>query len=324
MILAFVGVKMIISQRGTTSRRGSRCRSSPDRSLAASTSSCSLQADRARRASPTTEPPPPDDVGRAGTSRRRAHPRSLTRHGDRRRRHRSAPGDRVDRRRRSSSTSRCDGSGATGSGLCPFHAEKSAVVQRPRARPAGTSASAAARRATCSRSSRRSTRRLRRRGRAPRGQGRHAAHVHDAGQGKERQRRKRSSRRWTTAVDWYHRRLLDIARRPPGPRLPAQSGARRRRGPPVPARLGARRLGRAAPRCRRRWRAAAQHRPGVHQPARPDAGRLPGPGAVPDLLRHREAVAFGGRVLPGSDRSGEVQELAGDADLRQVARRSTA
>ena len=36
-----------------------------------------------------------------------------------------------------------------------------------------------------------------------------------------------------------------------------------------------------------------------------------------------EPVAFGGRILPGLGRSGEVQELGGDVDLRQVAARCT-
>ena len=59
-------------------------------------------------------------------------------------------------------------------------------------------------------------------------------------------------------------------------------------------------------------------RAGVHEPAQPHAGRVPGPGAVPDLLRHRRG---GGHRRPDPARvrrPGEVQELAGDADLRQV------
>ena len=65
-------------------------------------------------------------------------------------------------------------------------------------------------------------------------------------------------------------------------------------------------------------RAAAGDRPGVHQPAQPHAGRLPGAGAVPDLLRLRRGRGDRRAGAAGLDRSGEVQELAGDADLRQV------
>ncbi len=104
-----------------------------------------------------------------------------------------------------------------------------------------------------------------------------------------------------------------------GARLPAQPRARGRRRPAVPARLGARRLGRAGRGARGSSRELLRDdRAGVHEQCRPDAGRVPGPRAVPDLLRERRR---GGVRRPGParlDRSGEVQELAGDADLRQV------
>ena len=105
------------------------------------------------------------------------------------------------------------------------------------------------------------------------------------GQTRERARRKRLVEAMGTAVEWYHRTLLED---------PAAREARdylRSRGlsgevaQDVQARLGARRLGRARPWFGHRRRAAAGHRSGVHQSARPHAGRVPGAGAVPDLLR---------------------------------------
>ena len=108
-----------------------------------------------------------------------------------------------------------------------------------------------------------------------------------SGQSAERQRRKRLVEAMATAVEWYHRAAARRSRRPSGSRLPAQPRSARRRRQAVQARLGAGRVGRARPAVRHRQRAAARHRAGVRQPHRADAGRLPRPRPVPDLLRHR-------------------------------------
>ena len=138
------------------------------------------------------------------------------------------------------------------------------------------------------------------------------------GQSRERAQRKQLVEAMATAVEWYHQRLLeDPAARAARDYLRSR-GLERRRRPPVQARLGARRLGRAGPAVGHRRRAAAGDRAGVRQPAQPAAGRPAGAGAVPDLLRHRRG---GGHRRPHParlGRPGEVQELAGDADLRQV------
>ena len=138
------------------------------------------------------------------------------------------------------------------------------------------------------------------------------------GQSRERAERKRLVEAMATAVDWYHRRLLDDPAARVGARLPAVAWARRRRRPPVQARLGARRLGRPGQGRRHRARAAAHDRAGVRQPPRPHAGLAAGAGAVPDLQRERRGGGDRRARPAGLRRPGEVQELAGDADLLQV------
>ena len=122
------------------------------------------------------------------------------------------------------------------------------------------------------------------------------------GQSRERAQRKRLVEAMETAVEWYHQRLLEDPAARAGPRLPAVAGPGRRRRPPVQARLGARRLGRA-----------------VAPGSGIDGELLRATGLAFDNRRNRlqdalrarvlfpifsdtgEAVAIGGRVLPGSD-----------------------
>ena len=267
---------------------------------------------------PSTDPPAPATARaeRPGTS---AHGRRGTRRGDRRRRHRAPEGDGVDRRRRRRGRRSCARSAATSSGCARSTPRRSPSFnvreETGRYRCFG-----------CDQSGRRlhvrpadPPRRLRRRRRVPRRQGRHAAHLHDAGQSAERQRRKRLVEAMSTAVEWYHERLLNdptAGRRATTCAAAASTGDDR---PAVQARLGARRLGRPGQAVRHRRRAAAHHRAWRSRTA---AGRMQ------DAFRARvlfpifsdsgEAVAIGGRSPARVHRSGEVQELAGDADLRQV------
>ena len=185
-------------------------------------------------------------------------------------------------------------------------------------RPASTSASAAARRATSSRSCGRSSTSTSwapwsgwRPGPASSCATRRRARA------RSRQRRTRLVEAMGKAVEWYHERLLDGARRPAGPRLPAHAGHQRRR-----RRAGTSSAGR--PTTGTRWSAlrlpddvAARHRPRLPQPPRPAAGRLPRPGAVPDLRRRRRRRwrSAGGSCRAATSR--EVQELAGDARSTQ-------
>ena len=207
----------------------------------------------------------------------------------------------------------------------PVPRREEPVVQRPRGdrpvqvlrlRPGA---------ATCSRSSQQTRpRRLRRRRRVPRGQGRHAAHLHRrravGGAVAAQAARRGDDRRRSSGTTVGCSRIRPPARPATTCAVagspatwPASSGSagrpttgtRSSRGAGVDGEL-LRTIGLA-----------------FTQPARPDAGRLPGAGAVPDLLRHRRG---GGDRRPrpaGFERPGEVQELAGDADLRQVARRCT-
>ena len=122
------------------------------------------------------------------------------------------------------------------------------------------------------------------------------------GQTRERARRKQLVEAMGTAVEWYHQRLLDDPAARAARDYLRVAGAGRRRRPDVQARLGARRLGRPGPAVGHRRRAAAGDRAGVHQPAQPDAGRASGRGCCSRSSPTRgEAVAIGGRVLPGSD-----------------------
>ena len=108
------------------------------------------------------------------------------------------------------------------------------------------------------------------------------------GQSQERSRRKKLTEAMSEAVEWYHERLLDRSRRPTGARLPAAPRSRRRHRPAVQAGVGARRLGRS---CRVALGAPADvlqdGRAVVPEPAEQDAGLVPRPGDVPDLLRVR-------------------------------------
>ena len=171
----------------------------------------------------------------------------------------------------------------------PVPRREDAVVQRPRGDRPLQAASAATSPATCSRSSRStstSTSSAPSRTSPPR----------PASSSPTRRRASPasgpsasgSSRRWTTAVEWYHQRLLDDPAARAGPRLPALARPRRRRRPPVQARLGARRLGRAG-RGSPASTAELLRTTGLAFVNRRDrhAGRLPGPGAVPDLHRQR-------------------------------------
>ena len=222
-----------------------------------------------------------------------------------------------------SSASTCSSSAraATGSGCArsmPSARRRSTCARRPGA----TAASAATSRATCSRSCRStststssvpwST--------SPTGRGSSSPYT-DAGQSRERARRKR-------LVDG------DGARRSSGitTRLLKSRRTRARRATTCAAaawratwRASSSSAGR--PTIGMRWRASRGSTPtclrdnglAFRNKAQPDAGRVPGAGAVPDLLGERRG---GGdrRADPAREqRPGEVQELARDADLHEVA-----
>ncbi len=136
---------------------------------------------------------------------------------------------------------------------------------------------------------------------------------------RQRQRRKQLVEAMGRAVDWYHDRLLNHARRPGSSRLPSPAVA-------WPATRPARfKLGWAPDdwdaMCRDlRLPADVLHDTGLAFTNK--AGRLQDSFRArvmfPILTETGDPVAFGGRILPGSSRSGEVQELQRDADLRQV------
>ena len=194
------------------------------------------------------------------------------RHGDRRRRHRADALDGVDRRRRRPAC-RCARSGATGSGCArstPRRRRRSTSARRPGA----TSASGATSRATCSRSSRSTS-----------------TSTSSAPSSTSPPRPGSSSRTRRRAVRERARRkrLVEaMARRSSGTTdacstIPARPAAR------LPAQPGL--SGDVARQFKLGWapddwdalargvgdrRRAAARRAGVHQPAQPDAGRLPG------------------------------------------------
>ena len=66
----------------------------------------------------------------------------------------------------------------------------------------------------------------------------------DAESGRDHQRRSQLLDAMERAVQWYHERLLERARRRPCARLPAFARLRRRRRAPLPPGVGSRRLGR--------------------------------------------------------------------------------
>ena len=101
--------------------------------------------------------------------------------------------------------------------------------------------------------------------------------------GRDHKRRSELLDAMERAVEWYHERLLALARRRTGPRLPALARLRRRRRAPVPPGLGARRLGRPGHVARAPRERPVRLGPRLRQPARPGAGLLPGPRPVPDL-----------------------------------------
>ncbi len=155
-------------------------------------------------------------------------------------------------------------------------------------------------------------------GRTHRGEGRHPAHVHvdrpveGAGAAQAAGRRDGAGGRVVPPA------AAGRSRRPRRSRLPPPAGSGRRRRPPVQDRLGARRLGCPQPRPARASRGAAGHRAVVPQQAQQDAGLVPGPGDVPDLLRVGRGAGVRRAGAAGLGRSGEVQELGRDGDLQQV------
>ena len=147
----------------------------------------------------------------------------------------------------------------------------------------------------------------------------------DQEMGRDHKRRSELLEAMERAVAVVPRAPLALARRRPRPRLPPLARLRRRRRAPVPPGLGARRLGRhghvaEAPRER-----PVGLGPRLRQPARPRAGLLPGPRALPDLRplrpadRARRADPAAGSG-PGAARPAraQVQELAGVADLLEA------
>ena len=234
------------------------------------------------------------------------------------RRHRAAAVDRLDRRHGQQFVP-LRKVGRNWVGLCPFHAEKtpSFNVREETGRYKCFGCDQSRRRVHVRPGDR--APRLRRRRRAPRGQGRHAA---------RRTRRPASRRSGRGASGWSRRWTrrssgttsgCSTIRPPARPATTCAARAGRRRRPPVQDRLGARRLGRAG---RGGPGIDAEllrsDRAGVHQPAQPDAGLVPGPRDVPDLLRVRRGGGVRGPGPARLGRPGEVQELAGDADLHQV------
>ena len=315
VILAFVGVKMI-ARTGSTSRRGSRwsssswcsgvdrsprCRSERDEPAATArcteppTGAIACRPASHRAGSPATMAIVDEDIERvrprstsstsfSSTSQLRqgrAHAGSGCARSTPRRRRRS-------RQRRGPACYHCFGCDAAGD-VITLRARDRAPRLRRRRRVAGRARPA----------SRSGTRR--------------AARARSAA------RRKRLVEAMAQAVEWYHERLLhapDAGRRADYLRCAGIDGDV---VAPVPARLGARRLGRAVRGAAAARRRAARHRPRLPQPARPPAGLVPGAGDVPDLRRAAATRSrSAGASCPGARRA-EVQELAGDADLRQVA-----
>ena len=242
--------------------------------------------------------------------------------GDQRRRHRTGEGGGVARRRRQRDRAAAQGRRQLRRAV-PVPRREDAVVQRARAdrpllllrlRPVG-------RRHHVRRAD--PPARLRRRRRVPRRQSRHPTDLHDVEPVGGAAAAQAADRR-----DGDGGRVVPppVARgpgRPAGTRLPAQPRPVGRRRQGVPPRLGAGRVGCAGAPLGHRQRAVARHRVGLRQSHGADAGRLSGADPVPDLRRQRRRRRRRRAGAAGLERPGEVQELAGDADLLEVARRCT-
>ena len=221
--------------------------------------------------------------------------------------------------RSSSRTCSCAGRPAAGSGLCPFHAETQRLVQRATTTSASTTASAATPRATSSRSCRRSSTSTS----SARSSGWPARagiklRYTTGGEGRDRQRRKVLVDAMEAAVEWYHQRLLTA----PDAR-PARDYLRSRGIDGDVARRF--QLGWAPD----DWDALAS---ALRRPD--DVARETGLAflnrrdRLQDAFRARvmfpifnevgDAVAFGGRVLPGSADPAKYKNSPETRDLRQV------
>ena len=106
-----------------------------------------------------------------------------------------------------------------------------------------------------------------------------------AGEGKERQRRKRLVEAMTPRGRLVSRPSAVGARRGARARLPQIARLRRRRRPSLQARLGTRRMGRPEPRAAAARRRAPRHRARLPQPAQPPARLVSRTCALPHLGR---------------------------------------
>ena len=147
----------------------------------------------------------------------------------------------------------------------------------------------------------------------------------DADAGRASQRRKLFLDAMEQATEWYHQRLLTGTDAGQARDYLRSRGYDGDGGPPVPAGMGARRLGRTVPGPRN---CPSEVAVGA------GLGFVNRRGRLQDAFRARvlfpicdpsgQPVALGGRVLPGSCRPGQVQELPGDRPSTPSARRSTA
>ena len=132
------------------------------------------------------------------------------------------------------------------------------------------------------------------------------------------------------AVAWYHERLLNVARRAPGARVPARARHRGRARSPVPARLGARRVGRPYARAQAQREGPRGDGARLRQQARPSPGRAARPGDLSDLRsgwqghrRRRTDPSRRSAERPRRARRTQVQEQSRDARSTPSAARST-
>ena len=259
VILAFVGVKMLLA-----SRRAVRVatRLPPTWALAGRDRRRADGRHRRLAAGRRTDDGRPDDVAdRRSTADSRSQRDTrvgappdrcyLPNGGDRRRGHRPGPGGRRHRRRRQRAHAAASRSGRRWS-ACARSTPRRRRRSRSTPRSASTTASAAKQGRRHHLRPRDRAPRLRRRGRVAGRPGRASrCATPSRARARARKKRQRLVEAMEKAVDWYHERLLTVARRRRGPGLPARRGLRRRDRAPVPARVGARRLGRAVPRPRR-------------------------------------------------------------------------